>query len=110
MTLDEWFDMNDGRNLKRLAELGSVNRGSFQVDGPIGTSEVTDQNRYGRLGLTVNEAFELTYLKGGMDALINAHGNPQVNLKKALDRLTCEAQGRLIEIASPEQTAFLLRK
>lgn len=108
MTLDQWFDMNDGRNLQRLAELMTVNHGRLQVEGNVGTVVETDQNRYGRLGLNINEAFELTYYKGIVDALTNCSKNPPETAKAAMARLSRAAQGRMIELATPEQRKQLL--
>ena len=109
MTLDQWLDMNDGQNLKRLSELMCVNHGKLQVEGNIGTVLRDEKvNRYGRLGLTLNEAFELTYYKGIVDALTNSSPNPPLTAQQAMARITREAQGRMIELATPEQRKQLL--
>jgi hypothetical protein len=109
MTLDDWLNLNDCRNLRRLAELMTVNHGRLKIEGNIG-SVLHDQNvnRYGRLGLNIHEAFELQYYNGIVDALTNCEKHPQQAAKAAMDRLTREASGRVIELPTPEQRKMLL--
>lgn len=103
MKLREWLNTNVGR----VAELVAVNGGTFEV-ARLGATCSSHSNRYGRLGLNPNEAFELTYYRGIIDALINTDTNPQLAVKYMRDSIDREIRGNVIEIASPEQQKELL--
>ncbi len=107
MTVHEWLDVNDGQNLKRLAELMTVNHGKMEVTD-VGQPINAPDSRYGRVVLNVNEAFELTYYKGVIDGLTNAHGNAQILSQQVMNRLVREATGQVIDIPTPEQRKALL--
>mgnify|MGYP001421567746 CR=1 FL=1 len=109
MTLDEWLSQGQNQNLKRVAELFAVNHGRMDVQGNIG--EVLHDpkiNRYGRLGLTIIEAFELTYMKGVIDGFIASSPNQEKTSKEAFQRVIREVRGQMIEIPTPEQKKLLL--
>lgn len=106
MTLLQWVS---GENVKRrLAELIAVNNGSMEVVGEIGKVVACTVNRYGRIGLTIHEAFELTYLRGMWDAL--AIGLPGGVIGEARDVIGREIQGITIAIARPDQVKEILCK
>jgi hypothetical protein len=109
VTLIDWLGLRDNFNLKRVTELMVVNHGRLSIEGNIGSVlEDPKINRYGRLGLTLNEAFELQYYKGIIDGLTNAHPNPELTSKEAMARINREASGRVIDIPTPEQRKVLL--
>lgn len=101
MALLQWVEAN----VARVAELICVNRGSMAVGGQIGQS-VPDGNRYGRLGLTVQEAFEITYLRGYLEAL--SIGVPEATVKQVMLRIQQEMSGNRIMIPTAEEKSFLL--
>lgn len=81
----------------------TVNGNEMQVSHLVQSPTPTQANRYGRLGLTISEGMELTYYKGILDGMINCAKNPVTVGKAVMERLTREARGEVIEIATAEQ-------
>lgn len=103
MTPDQWLDMNDGQNLRRIAELWTVNGDRLEIEGQIGQIRPVEVNRYKRIGIEIHEAFELTYYRGILDALINSSQNPPATARSIMERLSREARGEMIEVCTVEQ-------
>lgn len=96
----------------RFAELITINGCAIEVTkvGEVIKTEpdTPGHNRYGRLGLTLSEAFELTYYRGMLDAL--SIGRPLTDGQAVMEELRRESLGVVVEIATPEQAKELLRE
>ena len=105
MKLHEWLDTGI---IARLAELIAVNNMNFEVKGNIGKPMPVgpEVNRYGRIVLTIPEAFELTYLRGWFDAL--AQGMSDEYMKDVQARIGREMAGMVIQIPTQEQKEQIL--
>lgn len=107
MILQIWIE----KNLPRLAELVCLNGGSLEINGQVGPGAVHPAgNRYGRVGLQVQEAFELTYLRGALDALIassKARGEEvdEAGIRSEIER---EIAGRQISVPTEQEARALL--
>ncbi len=100
MNIIRWLGNDAVR--KRIAELIAVNGGRMEVVGQIGQSVPVEVgplgpvHRYGRTGLTIPEAFELTYLRGMFEAFATGEsGQVMMDVKGIIER---EIAGSLIEI------------
>ena len=82
----------------------TINGMSMEINGEIGRSVASDSNRYGRVGLTIQEAFELTYLRGMFDALVNE--SIAIPIRDAIVR---ESQGITILVPTEAQKRELLK-
>lgn len=90
MNLIEWLRYDDGRWMKKLAELMTVNGG--MLIKTFGNVQPSEANRYKRTGLSPGEAVELAYLHGMFDAFkVNATAEQVV---EAMQTLMSEAEGR----------------
>ncbi len=92
------------KSIARVAMLLCSNGGTFEIAGQVGVVHEVDRsvNRYGRTGLTIEEAFELTYYRGMFDSL-----RPEER-ETVARRLKQEADGQIIEIASATDVKRLL--
>lgn len=89
--------LNSDNFLQRFAELITVNGGPLPqkiVQNP----EKSDKNRYGRIGLTIEEMIELQYRRGVFEGILTATNNKY--LAQAQEALRKESTGTLIQIAS----------
>lgn len=102
MKFDEWIS----QVVVRLAELIAVNGMTMVVSGQVGQSVPSDANRYGRLGLSIDEAFELTYMRGWFDCL--AVGQTDSFMREVGARIGREIAGIQILIPTPEEKEVLL--
>lgn len=95
------------QNIKRITELMFVNNKSMKIT-TIGYIK-EDQNKYGRVGITVQEAVELSYYRGVIEGVMNLTG--AANLAPEISRMIKEeAEGAVIQIASPEEISLLLKE
>jgi hypothetical protein len=105
MDLLQWLNING--NCARLAELIAVNGGTMEVSQFGHTRAAPDANRYGRLGLTVEEAFTLQYMRGAFDAM--SQGRPGPYMQRVKQMIDSEIRGSRIELPAPGQSEAILR-
>lgn len=101
---------NTKTNLQRLAELIFVNKRTMVVSE---VNKVTaDESKYKRIGLTLGEGLELSYLRGCLEGLVKAHGPEHtVELQAAVrDLLFQEMEGSNIVVASSLETKVFGRQ
>jgi hypothetical protein len=95
-----------GQNLARVAELLAVNGGSFEVKQVHREGRPSAANRYGREGLTLQEAFQLTYYRGWFDAL--AEGMSESYMRDIHRRIQAEIAGKQILIPTADERQAIL--
>lgn len=92
-----WLKSNNEQPLKRIAELIAINSMNLALT-EVGTVTPSQENRYGRKGLTVPEAVELQYLRGFMEGMLSATQGRDATLCKNL--IQREINGNMIEVAT----------
>lgn len=97
---------NGKKFLKRFAELIAVNGGAISLHGTIGKPEPTQENRYGRKGLTFEEACEMQYMRGIFEGVLMSIQGAYA--QEAQHEIHKEIRGSEIEIATPDQVAAIL--
>lgn len=107
MNIHDWLQANN--HLARIAELVAVNYGNSKIEGKIGQPIPSTENRYGRLGLNIQEAFELQYYRGILDGFINSSLEPVKMAQEVQVTIFDEINGNLIKIPSKEQQKELLK-